>query len=241
MIPNARKLLGWLNPKISRLDGIGGGKPDITPQDVSGALGFIKDDLAREIVCALWWRDGARLTADQLDTKIRRMILDEYARRSLEAQIAKLDCHIVQGEIELRRMVSEADRADLAAARSKRSHADAARWPWNPDVYARMPSAILKELRDDHLCPSCHGIGFLCRDDDPSPIVVCDKCQGSGHQSAPKVARAEALKITEAAYRLVWGSAFEWAFANVVEKENEGRWQIIRQLETIDAATEKAA
>jgi hypothetical protein len=223
---DVRKLMGWLNPKSLQYDGARGGTPELTAIDIAGALGMLRDDTAREIFCAIWWQDGARLGADVLDAKLRRLLLDEYSRRSLEASIAKLECHVVEGELEMRRLPSENDKRELSAARAKRSKADAQRWPWNVELYARMPSAVLNELRSCNLCPDCGGIGLEIRTEGNALLVNCQKCEGSGHEAASKVKRAAVLKISESAYRLVWEATYDWLFVRVSEMENDARRQL---------------
>jgi hypothetical protein len=250
---NPCELVAKLNPGSSRLDGGGrGGVPEYTAQDVAHAIGLMGHDkrltaeenaaamIGREVFCAVWWPDGARLSADTLDRALRKIILDEYSRRSLEAQIAKLECHVVEGEIEFRRVVTESEKRELTVARARRLRTVAQRWPWNTEVYARMPNAVLTELRSYRLCPTCAGLRFVSRTENGPPIDVCGKCDGTGREAASKVSRAANLKISESAYRIVWGTTYDWTFSRIAQLEGDARRHFKRALGVVDAAEETA-
>ena len=46
------------------------------PEDVAHALGRVKAGIGREVLCLIWWPDGARLTAKDLDSYVDTMIRD---------------------------------------------------------------------------------------------------------------------------------------------------------------------
>lgn len=229
---DVRRLMGRLNPATADYGNARGGIPELTPIDIAGALGMARhvDELSAEVFCACWWREGARLSSEALMCKLRRMILEEYSARSMAASIAKLDCHIVEGEYELRRSKTEDDRQALATARGRRSRTNARKWPWNMDVYARIPQAVLDEIRNRHICEVCNGCGYVTKQNADSPRTICQRCSGRGDTSASKVSRAKALGISESAYRIVWGPTYEWALATISEYEAKGFAEIKRAL-----------
>jgi hypothetical protein len=162
----------------------------------------------------------------------------EYSRRHLDAVIAKLDCHITEGEFEARRAKSAADREELATARAKRSRSEAQKWPWNVAIYRLLPGAVLSEIRDRRLCPDCGGRQFVRVESLPVP---CARCEKTGHISATNVTRANALRITEAGYRTIWRDPYEWTFKFVSEKERTGATILRRALGDESDAEQEAA
>ncbi len=48
------KLLARLNPTTVRYDIGRGGMPELTPQDIAGALAMVPAGLGRELICRLW-------------------------------------------------------------------------------------------------------------------------------------------------------------------------------------------
>jgi hypothetical protein len=238
---DARKLMGRLAPAVMNYEAARGGIPEMTAQDIAAAMGIVryKDELAAEVFCCCWWPDGGKLTADKLDARLRSAVLAEYSRRHLEAVMAKLDCHIAEGEYEYRRFKSDEDRRAIAVARAKRSRADAQKWPWNVDVYGRLCSAVMSEIRDRNLCPDCKGRRFLATDSVP---VACARCNSTGQIAASKVTRAKALGISEAGYRLVWSYPYDWAYAEISALERKACSEFTKALGIDDDnATSKAA
>src|SRR5574337_1301509 len=60
------KLMARLNAKNVRFDVGSGGVPELTSTDIAGALGMVPAGLGRELLCLVWWPDGACLTATDL-------------------------------------------------------------------------------------------------------------------------------------------------------------------------------
>src|SRR3954465_8474053 len=75
------KRLAMLNPKNCRFDVGSGGIPEVVSEDVAHALGKVQAGIGREVLCLIWWPDGARLTAKDLDNYVDKMIRDEWLRR----------------------------------------------------------------------------------------------------------------------------------------------------------------
>lgn len=215
---NVRKLLARLNVPTIRYDTVRGGTPELTSQDIAGALGMLSDPLAREVLCACWWPDGAQLRRSQLEDLLRQKMLAEYSRRSLQAQMAKLEFHIAESGWVAKHTRTEHDRRELSSARAKMEAARVEQWPWNVEVYNRIVAAVIEELRSQHACSHCAGRGVIV----PKAIAAvttCARCHGSGQAPLPKTARARALGITESAYRSVWAAAYEWTYALISDLE----------------------
>lgn len=217
---NVRKLMARLNVPTIRYDAVRGGAPELTSQDIAGALGMLNDPLAREVLCACWWPDGAQLRRSQLEDLLRQKMLTEYSRRSLQAQMAKLEFHIAESGWLAKHARTEHDRRELSSARTKMEAAKAEQWPWNVEVYHRIVAAVIEELRSQHACPHCAGRGVIV----PKTIgavATCTRCHGLGQAPLRKTARAKALGITESAYRSVWAGAYEWTYALISDLERD--------------------
>lgn len=91
---DVRKLLARLNPKQSQYEVGSGGIPTLTPQDIAAALGMVHDVLGREILCHVWWPDGAARSRQQLLDHLRDLQLGEWMARVRRLECANLAYHI---------------------------------------------------------------------------------------------------------------------------------------------------
>lgn len=204
---DVRKMLARLNPAVCRFDIGRGGVPEWTPQDVAAALGMVPAGLGRELLCAAWWPDGARLSHRELVAALERVQREEWWRREQDMLHATLAVASHHGGDDLRR------------AQSLYASAHAGRWPsWVEDIelgshntkYLRMRSAVVVELTSPKLCPDCHGRGEIAM---KSGVVKdCDKCCGRGSVAHTHAWRAEQMKIREDTYRKTWAGPYEWLF-----------------------------
>ena len=78
---NVRKLMARLNASTVRFDIGRGGVPEFTPQDIAGSLAFVRDELAREVFCAIWAPDLARLARGEILARLREATIIEYSNR----------------------------------------------------------------------------------------------------------------------------------------------------------------
>jgi hypothetical protein len=196
-----------LNPKNVRFDVGSGGIPELTSTDIAAALAMVPAGIGRELLCRVWWPDGANLTARQLAAQMEHAQRAEWAERETRMLHATLAVAVHTGGESLRR------------AQRQYSEAHAARWPrWVADAeigtlspgYSRVRAAVLTELCSPGLCPTCSGRGH--RVDDYGVHVSCAGCKGSGRRAISDRWRAEALQITEAGYRHTWRGAYEWMY-----------------------------
>jgi hypothetical protein len=226
---NVRKLMGRLNAATCRFDIGRGGIPDLTPQDIAAALAMVEDPFAREVFCAVWWPDGAKLTSMALQSLLRSALVTEYGRRARELTAAKLDLHIIECEIAARRNVSWQDRNERAAAAAKVECLRKKQWPWTPAMYGRICAAAIEERRRHIHCHRCKGLG-VWEATESSPAVECDACSGTGSGAITQVDRAKAIGINESAYRNTWGSAYEWTINLVSGMEAKAAKKLERAL-----------
>lgn len=208
---SVHKLMGRLNATTCRFDIGRGGIPELTPQDIAGALGMIRDEFAREVFCAVWWPDGAKLMAKDLDRIIAGMQFGEWKGRF----DAMLDAQLKVAQTELR-----ADRREMAGARAALENAKSEMWPaLREDAYRLVRLAAVEELRAPKSCASCQGratasVGEL--------VITCKACDGSGVMPVSNRRRAAALRINESTYRRVWQPVYEWTYRRVADAEHAG-------------------
>lgn len=209
---HAAELMARLNPSTVRYDVGRGGIPQLTSQDIAAAIGMVPAGIGRDLMCLLWWPDGAALKADQLDRALTDVLLMEWTERELG---------MYRG---LSALSSAEGRAEHSAAQRKYAEAHARRWPrWvvksepvtvSP-VYERLRKAVLTEASDPKQCGACSGSGFMRSGGIP---VACDRCEGRGTSRRGPTWRAEQLKMKEASYKETWSEPYEWLLAFVVEE-----------------------
>jgi len=230
---NARKLMARLNASTVRFDVGRGGLPELTPQDVAGALGFVKDEFAREVFCAIWWPDGAAISRQSLNDRLRAMLLEEFARRCRQSEVARLEYHLAQANFEARRVHSRSDRAELARLAEQKTEADRERWPGEMAIYPQIAYGVLAELVSSNQCGRCGGRGVGL---DGMVVVTCPKCDGRGSASSNDVRRATLIGKEPSAYRKTWARVYEWLYDKAASAESTAAKLISRQLDPSSAA-----
>jgi hypothetical protein len=190
------KVLARLNPKNVRFDVGSGGIPELTPSDIAAALAFVPAGLGRELICRIWWPDGAQLTAKALDELIMESQLSEWRDRATA---------ILDGQL----AVACADTAALRIrARQRLENAKARMWPRvGPEsCYAPIRQAVLVELGAGR-CPHCQGRTIVLAE---QRIVSCPACAGSGRLKISERSRAEMIGKDFALYRRQYAAVYEW-------------------------------
>ncbi|PXV54216.1 hypothetical protein SAMN04487785_1144 [Dyella jiangningensis] len=195
------KLMARLNPKNVRFDVDSGGIPELTPQDIAAALGMVEDGIGREMLCQVWWPDGAKLTEDHLFEVMADAQRQEWQRRE---------------DAMLTAVLAVAERGDKARGIYASAHAN--RWPRMVHVkteipfaapgYQKVTRAVLREMKGAGICQNCHGRTIVFASD--APVKVCPSCLGSGHQAVSSRARAEACGIEWKSFHDDWQRVYEW-------------------------------
>lgn len=193
------KLMARLNPKNVRFDVGQGGLPDLTPQDIAAALAFVPEGLGREMVMRVWWPDGAKLSAIDLDTLIMEAQLEEWMSRAR----AMLDAQLLEA------MATTTHQKRYAKLRIET--AKLRMWPrlGGESCYGPIRKAVLAEISAETKCPACQGRAVRLVD---RRISVCIDCEGQGHQRVSDRARAEMIGKDHKAYQRVYGKVYEWTF-----------------------------
>lgn len=205
---DVRKLLARLNPGSLQYGVSRGGVPELTSQDIAGALGMVRDEFAREVFCALWWPDGARLTHDALDIALRNKQLAEWMRRQRTLVAARLGAHLAQEEADGTHGGIHNVRRSLAHARAEAEEAKANAWPAYGERYKLIRAAVLNELAAPRACKHCAGRGHVRTE---ALVSACHACNGTGQARGSERSRAEAIDVGHANYAR-WAGVYQWTF-----------------------------
>ena len=200
-----------LNPRVSQIGAVGGGKPDLETTDIAGALAFVTAGLGRELLEFVWWHDGARNRSVKIDGVLNDLQFAEYSRRetAMYAALGAVACGPVGEE---RRHAHDA---------YARAHAN--RWPsWikrlEPlelsDGYALIRSATLEEISKLRACSECEGKGTILKRD---LVMACSRCKGDGRLPYGPTWRATRLHMKEPSFKKTWEGPYEWLFARMTE------------------------
>ncbi|HET6906755.1 MAG TPA: hypothetical protein VFH52_07395 [Rhodanobacteraceae bacterium] len=208
---NIRKLMARLNPGSAQYGMIvRGGIPDLTTEDIAGALGMVPQGLGREILCHIWWPDGARTTRAELLSALTQAQFDEWSRLADQLRAAQLAEHLAEhdGRGSLRRA-----RRDLETARAQM-------WPaiGPRSRYGAIRLAVLTEMAAPNLCTHCAGRGNLMLE---TVLVACAHCKGLGRVGISGRKRAAAIGCDESTYREGWQLPYEYLHELCVTAEQD--------------------
>jgi len=197
------KRLARLNPANCRFDIGSGGIPEFTTTDIAAALAYVTDGIGRELLCRVWWPDGARLAANGLRDAVDQVMRKEWARR----ETVMLDGLLA--------VASGGSRGHTAFA-----DGHAQRWPRMvirtrgiaglAGSYAKVREAVLIEISSAGLCPQC--AGRMSALNDVGVIVSCPTCDGTGHHRLSDRERAESCGLSSTTFREGWSSVYDWTF-----------------------------
>lgn len=224
---NVRKLMGRLNPTTARYGDGRGGIPEMTSIDIAGALGMVQDELAREVFCACWWPDGARLERSKLLGLIGLRQRAEIDRQWRAVQVLRLDLHIATDEISARGKASAFEREQKERLKSRLDAAKRACWPSVPEMYSKIRAAVLDEVSAPNHCRYCEGRGEATVG---TLTVQCKQCDGNGSAPVSDRQRAARIERDESTYRTEWRPVYEWTHAIVSEAEITAGKAIARAL-----------
>ncbi len=216
--------LARLNPSHVKFDiGAGGGAPELTAQDVAGALGMVPDGLGRELLLAVNWPDAAKRNRPRLLELLTITQLREHNER--EQAMYRALCQ-----------VATSDARDKQRATAGYSAAHLARWPQiivkhDPLTFATpyedMRKAVIEELTHPKQCPECKGRELRDRVGQPK---TCDRCLGSGVVQYGSTWRAKRLGIKRAAFIERWQRPYHWVLDLANESLAEAERALIRAL-----------
>lgn len=214
-----QKLMARLNVPNIRFDVGAGGIPDLTVEDIAGALADVKNPLARGVFTLLWWPDGSQLERNQILTDLRNHAWEEQGLRARAWMAASDLAAIARANLDQARVKSEDMRRELAMAEARAHAARRKVWPrTNIGMYSSIVLAALSEFRSGGQCPKCGGREDVT--DARGLKVRCDRCGGTGRTAHTNVARAAALNIDESTFRKTWSGVYEWIYTEVNDLEH---------------------
>lgn len=214
----AAELMARLNPTNIRYDIGRGGLPELTSQDIAAAVAMVRPGLGRELMCRLWWPDGAMLAPKELDRLLMEAQLGEWRRRADELITAQL-----------RAEVAETDRGRRTASASVEA-AKAVQWPrvGPGSPYAAIRTAVLAEMSAACLCPECRGRGFVMAD---GKISGCPTCETTGRAKVSDRSRAEMIGVNRETYRTTIAPVYEWLIDFCQAALEPARREFLRRVE----------
>lgn len=232
---DVRELLARLNPANVKFDTGRGGLPELTNQDIAGALAFVPAGLGRELLIACYWPDGARLSYRKLLEGVARLVRPEVMRQSKDLSEAHLDLQMVNAAIAFGGgHMTACQRMEKEAKERRLSWVRGLTWPKNiGDHLAALSMAIVGELAAGHLCSSCMGRREIL---DGATIKLCAACKGTGRSSAPDMQRAKALEIDSRAFVRLWKPAYEWLLVRMGDELHTAERELARALRKSEAA-----
>ncbi|WP_350260097.1 hypothetical protein [Stenotrophomonas riyadhensis] len=222
---NPREAMGRLGPTTVKFDiGRGGGKPDLTNQDIAAALGMVPAGLGRELLEACWWPDGAALRRHKLRDAVIALVTPELQRQQRRLAEARTDVGLAEVCIGWGGAATAEQRANRDAAQQRLGRVKAQCWPISTlESLPTLAAAVIGEIAKRPHCSACEGRGQAMAGE---LLVPCKVCGGSGLGPVSDRRRAAAIGRDEAAYRRTWKPVYEWLLGRMVEAEQDAAWHM---------------
>ncbi|ATS39265.1 MULTISPECIES: hypothetical protein [Xanthomonas] len=216
---DVRELLARLNPANVKFDTGRGGLPELTNQDIAGALAFIPAGLGREVFIACHWPDGAKLSRRRITAMFQHLALTEYRKRLNRLTDARVDHGIA---VSIRRWEGAETAEQRAEVYRTQARLDLARdelWPDSlPEMLPALLKTIIEEVASPRNCAACEGRGAVIAGE---LLVECKDCAGTGHAKNSDGWRAKKLGKDPANFRRDWRPCYQWLFERVRDAESE--------------------
>lgn len=222
---NPREAMGRLGPTTVKFDiGRGGGKPDLTNQDIAAALGMVPAGLGRELLEACWWPDAAALRRHKLRDAVIALVTPELQRQQRRLAEARTDLGLAEVCIGWAGAATAEQRANRDAAQQRLGRVKAQCWPISTlESLPTLAMAVINEIAQRPHCGSCEGRGQTLSGE---LLMTCKACGGSGLGQVSDRRRAAAIERDEAGYRRTWKPVYEWLLTKMVEAEQEASWHM---------------
>lgn len=212
-----------LGPSTVKFDiGRGGGKPDLTNQDIAAALGMVPAGLGRELLEACWWPDGAALRRHKLRDAVIALVTPELQRQQRRLAEARTDLGLAEVCIGWGGAATAEQRANRDAAQQRLGRVKAQCWPISTlESLPTLAMAVISEIAHRPHCGSCEGRGQSVSGE---LLMTCKLCGGSGLGQVSDRRRAAAIGRDESTYRSKWRGVYEWLLQRMTEAEQEACW-----------------
>lgn len=202
---NPRKLLALLGPRSPSLTrlmhrefGLRGSTTPMTPQDVAGALGWVKHRTARDLYLLLWFPGYADRpgNSDRVIRHIGGLLRKEWEVRSAPGY-----------------------RAPAAAFPAFPPFPP--KWQADPlPGCVAVAKAVLFELQHREDCPACCGYGMVPRQvRGDIKLARCESCAGQGYLPYSRSQRARLVKTRRQAYYRHVDPVYTWLLGALRELE----------------------
>lgn len=223
---NPREAMGRLGPTTVKFDiGRGGGKPDLTNQDIAAALGMVQAGLGRELLEACWWPDGAALRRHKLRDAVIALVTPELQRQQRRLAEARTDLGLAEVCIGWGGAATAEQRANRDAAQQRLGRVKAQCWPISTlESLPTLAMAVISEIAHRPHCASCEGRGQTLSG---KLLMTCKVCGGSGLGQVSDRRRAAAIGRDESTYRSKWRGVYEWLLQRMTEAEQEAAWALM--------------
>ena len=231
---NVRKLLARLNPKAMPWPEKRGALPvrsadPITNEDVIGALGMVKHRLGREVLCHMWWPDGARLSVRELRDLVAAATRAEHQRRAVQLELARLELLVDRETMVDANNITPEHRARILRGEARVEACKSLSFPPVPEMRVAVREAVLDELLHPHRCHQCEGMGEIPATAN-QPARVCEHCGGRAIIPISDRQRGERIGRDESVYRRMWRPLYEWTYDTLVAAENEAANEMAKYL-----------
>lgn len=216
---NVRELLGRLNPQTVKFDSGRGGIPELTNQDIAGALAFVPAGLGRELLEACWWPDGAARRRNRLRDEVVALVQPELRRQWQLLAEARTDYGLAVACAGWAGTVTVEQLRERERAQAKLEQVQAQCWPKTAlESLPTLAHAVIGEIARRNLCPDCSGHGQRFAGD---LVVVCVTCSGHGVVPISDRRRAASIGRDESVYRRNWRGLYEWLLVRMRDAESE--------------------
>lgn len=214
---DVRELLARLNPANVKFDTGRGGVPELTNQDIAGALAFIPAGLGREVFIACHWPDGAVLSKRRLDALFAHLALTEYRKRINRFIDAKVTYGLAVAIRNWHRAETAEQRAEVYRAQAALDKARDEQWPESlPEMLPALLRVIVEEIACPRNCGTCGGRGSVLSGE---LVRACGDCDGTGHTKNSDGWRARRMGKDPSNFRRDWKACYEWLFERVRDAE----------------------
>lgn len=232
---NPRETMARLGPSTVKLDiGRGGGKPDLTNQDIAAALGMVPAGLGRELLEACWWPDGAALRRHKLRDAVIALVTPELQRQQRRLAEARTDLGLAEVCMGWGGAATAEQRANRDAAQQRLGRVKAQCWPISTlESLPTLAMAVIGEIAHRAHCAGCEGRGQTLLGE---LLMTCKVCSGSGLCPVSDRRRAAAIGRDESTYRAKWRGVYEWLLQKMAEAEQEAAWAFMITLDSGNGA-----
>lgn len=226
---DVRELLARLNPANVKFDTGRGGLPELTNQDIAGALAFIPAGLGREVFIACHWPDGAKLSRRRITGMFQQLALTEWRKRINRMTDARVDHGIAVSIRRWQGAETAEQRAEVYRTQVRIDQARAELWPESlPEMLPALLHAIVDELACPKNCATCQGRGAVIVGE---LLVPCTGCEGTGHSKNSDLWRAKRIGKDSANFRRDWRPCYQWLFDRMRDAESEAAQSMVHAVQ----------